>query len=109
MVDLLLAGEPGIPCGALAEIAPLRVVHAAAAVGAGPVGARHGAQLAVVAIETVGAGAGVGVFQVLRRSQEHSGDEAFRWISGAEERKGEEGGCLRCSFPRCDRDSRRIR
>lgn len=66
VVDLLLAVEPGVPGGALAEVAAVVVVGAAAAVGAGPVGTRHGTQLAVVAIKAVRAGAGVSVFQILR-------------------------------------------
>ena len=66
MVDLLLAVEPRIPRGALAEVAAVGVVGAAAAVGAGPVCARHGTQLAVVAIETMRAIAGICVFQILR-------------------------------------------
>lgn len=59
MVDLLLTVESCVSCRALAEITSVRVVCTAAAVGAGPVCARHGAQLAVVAIETVRASAGI--------------------------------------------------
>lgn len=65
MVNLLLAVEAGVPCGTLAEVASVRVISTAAAVVAGPVGARHGTQLAVVAIETTRTGAGVCVFHVL--------------------------------------------
>lgn len=65
MVDLLLAVKPCVPRGALAEVASLWVVDAAAVVGAGPIGARHCAQLTVVAVETVRASAGVSVFQIL--------------------------------------------
>ena len=69
MVDLLLAVEPCVSCGALAEITSVGVVGAAAAVGAGPVGASHGAQLAVVAIETVRASTRICVFQILWREK----------------------------------------
>lgn len=65
MVNLLLAVEPRVSCGALAEVASVRVVSTAATVGAGPISARHGTQLAVVAIETVRASAGICVFQIL--------------------------------------------
>lgn len=65
MVNLLLAVEPCVPCGALAEVASVRVVSTAPAVGAGPISTRHGTQLAVVAIETVRASAGICVFQIL--------------------------------------------
>lgn len=65
MVDLLLAVEPSVSRGALAKVASVRVVGAAAPVGAGPVRTRHCAQLAVVAIETVGASAGIRVFHIL--------------------------------------------
>lgn len=65
VVDLLLAVEPCVSCGALAEVASVRVVSAAATIGAGPIGTRHGTQLAVVAIETVRTSAGVCVFQIL--------------------------------------------
>lgn len=66
MVNLLLTVEPCIPCGALAEVASVRVVSTAATVSAGPISARHGTQLAVVAIETMRASAGICVFQILR-------------------------------------------
>lgn len=65
MVNLLFTVEPCIPCGALAEVASIRVVSTAATIGAGPISTRHGAQLAVVAIETVRASAGICVFQIL--------------------------------------------
>lgn len=65
VVNLLLAVEPCVACGALAEVASVRVVSTAATVGAGPIRTRHGAQLAVVAIETVRASAGICVFQIL--------------------------------------------
>lgn len=65
VVNLLLTVEPCIPCGALTEVASIRVVSTAAAIGAGPISTRHGAQLAVVAIETVRASAGICVFQIL--------------------------------------------
>lgn len=66
MVDLLFAVESCVSCGALAEVASVRVVSTAAAVGARPISARHGTQLAVVAIETVRASAGICVFRILR-------------------------------------------
>lgn len=65
VVNLLLAVEPGVSCGALAEVASVRVVSTAATVGAGPISTRHGTQLAVVAIETVRASAGICVLQIL--------------------------------------------
>lgn len=65
MVDFLLAVEPRVPCGALAEVATVWVVRTAATVGAGPISTRHGTQLAVVAIETVRASAGICVLQIL--------------------------------------------
>lgn len=65
MVNLLLAVEPCVSCGALAEVATIRVVSTAATVGAGPISTCHGTQLAVVAIETVRASAGICVFQIL--------------------------------------------
>lgn len=65
MVDLLLAVEPCVSCGALAEVASVRVVSTAASIGTWAVSTRHGTQLAVVAIETVRASAGVCVFQIL--------------------------------------------
>lgn len=65
VVNLLLAVEPGVSCRALAEVASVRVVGTAATVGAGPISARHGTQLAVVAIETVRASAGICVLQIL--------------------------------------------
>lgn len=65
MVNLLLTVEACVSRGALAEVAPIRVVGASAAVGAGPVGTRHGAQLAVVAIKTVRTSAGIRVLQIL--------------------------------------------
>lgn len=65
MVDLLLTVEPCVSCGTLAEVAPVRVVGASAAVGARPVGTRHGTQLAVVAVKTVRTSAGIRVLQIL--------------------------------------------
>lgn len=65
MVNLLLTVEPCIPRGALAEVASVRVVSTAASIGARPISTRHGALLAVVAIETVRASAGICVFQIL--------------------------------------------
>lgn len=65
VVNLLLAVEPCITSGALAEVATIWVVSAAAAVGAGPIGTRHGAELAVVAVEAVRTSALVRVLQIL--------------------------------------------
>lgn len=65
MVNLLLTVEPRVTSGALAEVATIWVVGAAAAVGAGPIGTRHGAQLAVVAVEAVWTSALVRVLQIL--------------------------------------------
>lgn len=65
VVNLLLTVEPCVTSGALAEVATIWVVGAAAAVGAGPIGTRHGAQLAVVAVEAVWTSALVRVFQIL--------------------------------------------
>lgn len=65
VVNLLLTVEPCVPCGALAEVASVRVVSTAATVGARPISTCHGTQLAVVAIETVRASAGICVFQIL--------------------------------------------
>lgn len=65
MVNLLLAIEPRISRGTLAEVASVRVVSTAPTVGAGPIGTCHSAQLAVVAIETMRASAGISVFQIL--------------------------------------------
>lgn len=65
MVNLLLAVESCVSCGALAEVSSVRVVSASATVGAGPISTRHGTQLAVVAIETVRASAGICVLQIL--------------------------------------------
>ena len=73
MVDLLLAGEPGVPCGALAEVSSVWVVGTAAVVGARPVGTRHGTQLTVFAIKTVRASAGIRVFQILRGEEIETG------------------------------------
>lgn len=66
VVNLLLTVESRVSCRALAEITAIRVVSTAATVGARPISARHGTQLAVVAIETVRASAGICVFQILR-------------------------------------------
>ncbi len=66
MVNLLLAVEPCVSCGALAKVSSVWVVSTAAAVGARPISTRHSTQLAVVAIETVGASAGICVLQILR-------------------------------------------
>lgn len=65
MVDLLLTVEPCITRGALAEVPSIRVVSAAAAIGAWPVSTRHGAQLAVVAIKAMRTSALICVFQIL--------------------------------------------
>lgn len=65
MVDPLLAVKSRVAGGTLAEITSVGVVGAAAAVGTRPVCTRHGAQFAVVAIETVRACAGICVFQIL--------------------------------------------
>lgn len=65
VVDLLLAVEPCITRGALAEVASIRVISAAPAIGAWPVSTRHGAQLAVVAVKAVRTSALICVFQVL--------------------------------------------
>lgn len=65
VVDLLLAVEPCITRGALAEVASIRVISAAAAIGAWPVSACHGAQLAVVAVKAVRTSALICVFQIL--------------------------------------------
>lgn len=84
MVNLLLAVEPRVPRGALAEVTSVGVVSTAAAVGAGAVGTRHGTQLAVVAIETVRTSAGICVFQVLldgkKRKWNKLARKRHRWI-----------------------------
>ena len=66
VVDFLLAVEASVSRGALAEIASLGVVGTTPAVEARPVGTSHGAELAVVAVETGGARALVGVVKVLQ-------------------------------------------
>lgn len=65
MVNLLLTVKACVSCGALAEVASIRIVSTAATVSAGPISTRHGTQLAVVAIETMRASAGICVFQIL--------------------------------------------
>lgn len=65
MVDLLLAVEPCVSSGTLAEITTVRVVSAASAVKAWPIRTRHGAKLAVVAIKAWWTGTAVGVLHVL--------------------------------------------
>lgn len=67
MVDLLLTVKACVSCGTLAEVTTIRVIGASPAIGARPVGAGHGTQLTVVAIETVRASAFVCVFQILKR------------------------------------------
>lgn len=62
VVNLLLTVEPCVSCGALAEVSSFRVVSTAATVRARPISACHGTQLAVVAIETMRASAGICVF-----------------------------------------------
>ena len=66
VVDFLLAVEAGVSRGALAEIASLGVVGTTPAVEARPVGTSHGAELAVVAVETGGTCALVGAVKVLK-------------------------------------------
>ena len=69
VVDLLLAVEAGVARGTLAVVAAVGVVGAAAVVEAGPVGARHGALLAVLPVEPGGAGARERGLQVLQRAR----------------------------------------
>lgn len=64
-VHLLLTVEAREARGAVAGVAPLRVVQASPAVEAWAVSAHHGTQLADPAIEARGAAAGVAVLQVL--------------------------------------------
>lgn len=65
MVDLLLAVEPCVSCGTLAEVTTIGAVSAASAVKARPVRTRHGTKLAVVAIKTRWTSTAVGVLHVL--------------------------------------------
>lgn len=65
MVDLLLAVEPCVSIGTLAEVATVWVVGAASAVKARPIRTRHGAKLAVVAVKTRRTGTAVGVLHIL--------------------------------------------
>lgn len=66
MVNLLFTVEPRVSGGTLAEVASIRVVSTAPTVRARSISARHGTQLAIVAIETMRASAGICVFQILQ-------------------------------------------
>ena len=123
VVDLLLAVEACVSCGALAEVASVGVVSTAASIGTGPVCTRHGAQLAVVAIETVRASAGICVLQILRREKiekvkiflaiaadtENSRHRASGFLCSSVKLFSGDQQHLQCSSLRCDRGFQHIR
>ena len=71
VVDFLLAVETGVSRGALAEIASLWVVGTTPSVEARPVGTSHGAELAVIAVETGRTCALVGAVKVLKARKQN--------------------------------------
>lgn len=104
VVDLLLTVEPCVPCGALAEVSSIRVVGTASTVGARPIGTRHGTQLAVVAIKTVRASAGVRVFQILSGKKQNKDEDLFAAApSAGMVERGQLPGCCKsysCFIPK---------
>ena len=64
-VQLLLAVGAGVAGGAATHVAPRHRLHAGATVKAGPVGAGHRDDLAVLAVEALGTCARIVVLQVL--------------------------------------------
>lgn len=94
VVDLLLTVEPCVPGGALAEVSSVWVVGTASTVGARPVCTRHGTQLAVVAIKSVRASAGVRVFQILSERNKTNVKICLQLLSTRwMEEKGQLPGC----------------
>lgn len=70
-VQLLLAVRASVTGGAAAGVSPSRRFHTGASVEAGPIGAGHGDDLAVLAIKALRAGARVVVLQVLWTNREN--------------------------------------
>lgn len=64
VINFLFAVEARVRQRASTAVAAFRVVGAAASVEAGPIGAGHGAQLAVFTVEAWWTGAGVAVFKI---------------------------------------------
>lgn len=81
-VQFLLTVGAGVAGGAAAGVATGHGLHAGTAVEAGPVGARHGDDLTVLAVEALRAGARVVVLQVLQTKEGNLGRKSNLEIWG---------------------------